>query len=212
MGSIDGYVFTTHVLMTEIFPVSNKLIHPVGRTMHRPPHRQCQFYNRRVRDEAIKVCIQLDECSIYITGIRLKRLIYCVHILFEYFHSVNWYALLSFLLKKHVPHVPHWYDITPSCIALCTSSMCLQASFLLHWTQSYFPLSSWRASCLATPCFGVYSFRRSYKSVCPSWTTSLWRCKAKITYIDECMISYIYYMQTFHQYADGNVSLSFTNP
>ena len=78
-----------HALMTEIFPVSNKVINPFGRsyTGPPPPHRQCQFDNRRVWDEAINVCIQLDECStcIYITGILLKRLIHFRHILFNYF-------------------------------------------------------------------------------------------------------------------------------
>ena len=62
------------------FPVSHKLIHPVGRSIR----RQCQFYNIRVWDEAIKVCIQLYESHIHITGIILKRLIYFLHILFNY--------------------------------------------------------------------------------------------------------------------------------
>ena len=85
-----------HALMAELFPVSHKLIYPVGRSIR----RQCQFYNRRVWDEAIKVCIQLDESAIYITGIILKRLIsfYTYYSIISakiaYFRPINWYALL----------------------------------------------------------------------------------------------------------------------
>ena len=46
-----------HAPMTELYPVSHELSNPVGRSVH----NQCQFYNRRVQNKAIKVCIQLDE-------------------------------------------------------------------------------------------------------------------------------------------------------
>ena len=67
-----------HVHMAELFHTSHTLIYLDGRSIR----RQCPFLQQTVWDDAIKVCIQLYNSSIY--SIYWYNLVLFLHILFNY--------------------------------------------------------------------------------------------------------------------------------